>query len=205
MIYRVAYKVADNKTELNEIVDIFVVDNWKESGVDGNLKLLTVFSPSLNKYCVYVSADNEKEALRLGRDAIVKYFDNQMTRVNDYFALKRRELFGFEPGDIVTVLNPDSVFSSYYSAMGELMSKAYNNLYYGPFVVGLSIPSDKAKGTLYEVLAKGKFDANGKKDEELYLIAESNEANKHRWGHMEKIEDEPLEVFLIGKDGLKKW
>ena len=205
MTYRVTYIAADNKVEQSEIIDIFAVDNWVESGVDGNLKLSTVFSPSLDKYGVYVEAENEKEAFEKARNAIVEYFDHQMTRVSDYFSLKRQELFGFEVGDMVKVTNPGNVFSSYYRAMGELMSKAYNNLYYGPFVVGLSIHPNKAKDTLYEVLAKGKFDANDKKDEELYLIAESGEATKHRWGHMEKIEEEPLEVFLIGKDGLKKW
>lgn len=204
MTYRVTYIAADNKVEQSEIIDIFEVNDVLEQNKVG-YRLSTVFSPSLDKYEVYVEAEDEKEALEKARSAIVKYFDNQMTRASDYFSLKKQELFGFETGDIIKVTNPGNVFSSYYTAMGELMSKAYHNLYYGPFVVGLSIRTDKAKDTLYEVLAKGKFDANDKKDEELYLIAESGEATKHRWGHMEKIEEEPLEVFLIGKDGLKKW
>ena len=204
MIYKVTYIAADNEVELEEIVDILVVNNAREQNKASH-RLSTVSSPSPDRYEVYVEVEDEKEALEEARNAINKYFAYQMTRANDYFSLKKRELFGFEPGDIVKVTNPGNVFSAYYRAMGELMSKAYNNLYYGPFVVGLSIPSDKVKNILYEVLAKGKFDANGKRDEELYLIAESNEANKHRWGHMEKIEDEPLEIFLIGKDGLKKW
>ena len=204
MIYKVTYIAADNEVELEEIVDILVVNNAREQNKASH-GLSTVSSPSPDRYEVYVEVEDEKEALEEARNAINKYFAYQMTRANDYFSLKKRELFGFEPGDIVKVANPDNVFSAYYTAMGELVSKAYNNLYYGPFVVGLSIPSDKVKNTLYEVLTKGKFEANGKRDEELYLIAECNEANKHRWGHMEKIEDEPLKVFLIGKDGLKRW
>ena len=178
MIYRVTYIAANNKVEQSEIIDIFAVDNWVESGVDGNLKLSTVFSPSLDKYGVYVEADSEEEALKEAKSAIVKYFDNQITRASDYFSLKKQELFGFEVGDMVKVTNPGNVFSSYYTAMGELMSKAYHNLYYGPFVVGLSIHPNKAKDTLFEVLAKGKKDEDALTSRELYLIAESGEATK---------------------------
>lgn len=204
MVYRVTYIAADNKVEQSEIIDIFAVDDALEQS-KVSCRLSSVFSPSLDKYGIYVEAENEKEALEKARNAIVKYFDNQMTRASDYFSLKKQELFGFEVGDMVKVTNPGNVFSSYYTAMGKLMSKAYHNLYYGPFVVGLSIRPNKAKDTLFEVLAKGKFDAKDKEDAELYLIAESGEATKHRWRPLEKIDDEPLEVFLIGKDGLKKW
>lgn len=204
MVYRVTYIAADNKVEQSEIIDIFAVDDALEQNKVG-YGLLTVFSPSLDKYGVYVEAEDEKEALEKARSAIVKYFDNQMTRASDYFSLKKQELFGFEVGDMVKVTNPGNVFSSYYTAMGELMSKAYHNLYYGPFVVGLSIHPNKAKDTLFEVLAKGKEDEDALTPRELYLIAESGEATKHRWRPLEKIDDEPLEVFLIGKDGLKKW
>ena len=62
MVYRVTYIAADNKVEQSEIIDIFEVNDALEQNKVG-YGLSTVFSPSLDKYGVYVEAEDEKEAL----------------------------------------------------------------------------------------------------------------------------------------------
>ena len=193
--YLVSYKWKDGFAS-NQVVRVEEVEEFSELEEE-------VFM-SFNNYAVYVKGDNKTEALTKARKAFEKYFDYQSTRAKDYIALKMDELKEFEVGDVVKIIQPGQQFSTHFEAMGGLLSNAFDNGYRGEFTVGGSITKYDLKTTAFTVIGKGQFDANGKEDMTLYMIAESVNAEWHDWHNNHDKTREPLEVFVLCKEGLEK-
>lgn len=196
MIWKVEYNITNGITE-REILDIAPPDCVVK------YELGKVYNFEVGKLCTYVEEDEVMEALDTARNIMVKYFSYQKTRVSDYFADKIDEFKEFEVEDLVKVVKSGQQFVTHYGAIGGLLNTAYEHNYLGPFTISGSVTNYDLKKTVFTVIAKGEFDANGQNDMMLYMIAEHIEAARHKsWGSDRS--NEPLKVFVLCKEGLEK-
>lgn len=201
MIWCVEYNEKDWIAE-GDVVNVYDVD---EEGFNSTDSEIGEVYKGNNRFFVYIKADTKKFALERAKELFADYFEYQATRAKDYISLKIDEVKEFAVGDAVRVVRPGQQFTTHFEAMGGLLSNAFDFGYQGEFTVGGSIRKYDLKTTAFTVIAKGKFDANGEENMMLYMIAESVNAEQHDWHNNNHDKTgEPLEVFVLCKEGLEK-
>ena len=151
-------------------------------------------------------ASSPEEALDEAESEFVRFFALQKRNVGKYFDLEKNRLRHLDVGDTAMVVNPGYQYTTHFSAFAVLAEQAWNNLYYGPYTFGKDVRSYDLKTSVFKVLAKAECKADGQDSKELYLIAEEKEAYHHKWGEGSSYteKDEPLNVFVLNKQGLER-
>lgn len=152
---------------------------------------------------VYVEGKNKTEALVKARSVLREYFENRLFQMEQTFDKAIDEVKEFVVGDTVKVVRPGQQFTTHFEAMSGLLSNAFDFGYRGEFTVGGSITKYDLETTTFTVIGKGRFDANGGENMTLYMIAESVNAQQHDWHNNHDKTREPLEVFVLCKEGLE--
>lgn len=201
MIWCVEYNEKNGIAE-KDVVNIYDVD---EEGFNSTDSEIGEVYKGLHGFFVYIKAGTKKFALEKAKELFEDYFEYQATRAKDYISLKIDEVKEFVVGDTVKVVRPGQQFSTHFEAMGGLLSNAFDFGYRGEFTVGGSTTKYDLKTTTFTVIGKGKFDANGRENMTLYMIAESVNAQQHDWHNNHDKTREPLEVFVLCKEGLERW
>lgn len=201
MIWCVEYWEKNGIAE-RDVINIYDIDekgfNFTDSEVGEVYK-------GNDRLFVYVEADTKKFALEKAKNLFEDYFEYHATRAKGYISLKIDEVEEFAVGDTVKVVGPEEQFTTHFEAMGGLLSNALDFGYRGEFTVGGSIRKYNLKTTTFTVIGKGRFVANGQENMTLYMIAESVNAERHNWhSNLDKAR-EPLEVFVLCKEGLERW
>lgn len=159
------------------------------------------------RFSLFVEASSHEEALDEAKSGFERFFTLQKKNVWKYFNLEKERLKHLDVGDTVRVTHPGQQYTTHFSAFAILAEQAWDNLCYGPYTFGKDIRSYDLPTSVFKVLAKAECKADGLDSKELYLIAEEQEAYHHRWGegtpYTEK--DEPLNVFVLNKQGLERW
>ena len=201
MIWCVEYWAKNGIAERN-VINIYDIDekgfNFTDSEVGEVYK-------GYHRFYVYIKAGTKKFALEKAKELFEDYFEYQATRAKDYISLKIDEVKEFEVGDAVRVVRPGQQFTTHFEAMGGLLSNAFDFGYLGEFTVGGNIKKYDLKTTAFTVIGKGRFDANGHEGVMLYMVAESVNAEQHKWQNNHYETREPLEVFVLCKEGLERW
>ena len=201
MIWCVEYWEKNGIAERN-VINIYDID---EKGFNLTDSEVGEVYKGNDRLFVYIEAGTKKSALEKAKKVFEDYFEYQATRATDYISLKIDEVKEFMVGDAVRVVRPGQQFTTHFEAMGGLLSNAFDFGYRGEFTVGGSITKYDLKTTTFTVIGKGRFDANGQEDVMLYMIAESVNAERHNWhSNLDKAR-EPLEVFVLCKEGLERW
>ena len=201
MIWCVEYNEKDGIEE-KDVIDVYDVD---EEGFDSTDSEIGEVYKGNNSIFVYIKAGTKKFALEKAKKLFEDYFEYHVTRAKDYISIKIDEVEEFEVGDAVRVVRPGQQFTTHFEAMGGLLYNAFAFGYQGEFTVGGSITKYDLKTTTFTVIGKGRFDANGQEDITLYMIAESVNAEQHDWHKGIDKTREPLEVFVLCKEGLERW
>lgn len=201
MIWCIEYW-GNNGIAKKDVVNIYDVD---EEGFDSTDSEIGEVYKGNDRFFVYVKADTKKVSLERARKLFADYFEYQATRAKDYISLKIDEVKEFVVGDAVKVVRPDEQFLAHFEAMGGLLSNAFDFGYRGEFTVGGNITKYDLETTTFTVIGKGRFDANGQENMTLYMIAESVNAKQHEWHLNHDKAREPLEVFVLCKEGLERW
>ena len=201
MIWCVEYWAKNGIAEKN-VVNIYDVD---EEGFNSTDDEIGEVYKGNDRFFVYIKADTKKFALEKAKKLFADYFEYQATRAKDYISLKIDEAEEFEVGDAVRVVRPGQQFTTHFEAMGGLLSNAFTFRYRGEFTVGGSITKYDLETTTFTVIGKGRFDANGWENMTLYMVAESVNAKQHEWYNKPYETREPLEVFVLCKEGLERW
>ena len=204
MIWRVEYNKDDEFEKKSDAIGAYGVSSEDEPTIQARLAMWTVYE-NKTEYYVYVEALGKTEALVKAQRIFKEYFELLAKRAKDYIALKIDELKGFEVWDVVKVVQPGQQFSTHFEAMGGLLANAYDYGYRGEFTVGGSVTKYDLKTTAFTVIGKGQFEANGKEDMTLYMIAETTNAERHDWHNNHDKTREPLEVFVLMGKGLERW
>lgn len=201
MIWCVEYNEKDGIEE-KDVINVYYVDEgfWYTDCEIGE-----VYKGN-DRLFVYIKAGTKKFALEKAKELFEDYFEYQAMKAKDYISLKIDEVEEFEVGDAVKVVLPDEQFTTHFEAMGGLLDNAFDFGYRGEFTVGGNIRKYDLKTTTFKVIGKGRFDANGQENMMLYMIAESVNAEQHDWhnNNYDKTR-EPLEVFVLCKEGLERW
>lgn len=202
MIWCVEYNEND-WIEEKDVVKVYDVD---EEGFNSTDSEIGEVYKGNDRFFVYIKAGTKKFALEKAKELFADYFEYQATRAKDCISLKIDEVKEFVVGDTVRVVRPGQQFTTHFEAMGGLLSNAFVDFgYLGEFTVGGNIRKYDLKTTAFTVIAKGKFDANGEENMMLYMIAESVNAEQHDWHRNHDKMREPLEVFVLCKEGLERW
>lgn len=201
MIWCVEYNEKNGIAE-KDVVNIYDVD---EEGFTSTDSEIGEVYKSQRRFYVFIKAGTKKFALERAQELFADYFEYQATKAKDYISLKIDEVKEFVVGDAVRVVRPGQQFTTHFEAMGGLLSDAFNFGYRGEFTVGGSITKYDLKTTTFTVIGKGRFDANGGENMTLYMIAESVNAEQHDWHKGFGKTREPLEVFVLCKEGLERW
>lgn len=209
MIYKVSY-IFKSGSEDDEEAEVTVA-RFTEAETYG------VASPTLSgevyidsiegRFSLFVEASSPEGALYEAESEFVRFFALQKKNVRKYFGLEKEKLKHLDVGDTVGVINPGKQYSTYFGAFAILTEQAWNNLYYGPYTFGKDIRSYDLNTSVFKVLARAECEADGQDKKELYLIAEEKEAYRHKWGEGSSCteKDEPLNVFVINRQGLERW
>lgn len=201
MIWCVEYWGKNGIAE-KDVVNVYDVDEEDFNSTDSEIG--EVYEDH-HKFFIYIKAGTKKFALERAKELFADYFEYQATKVKDYISLKIDEVEEFAVGDTVKVVLPGHQFSTHFEAMGGLLSNAFDFGYRGEFTVGGDIRKYDLKTTTFKVIGKGRFDANGGENMMLYMIAESVNADQHNWHDNHDKTREPLEVFVLCKEGLERW
>ena len=201
MIWCVEYWAKNGIAERN-VINIYDID---EKGFNLTDSEVGEVYKGYHRFYVYIKAGTKKFALNRAKELFADYFEYQATKAKDYISLKINEVEEFEVGDTVKVVGPDEQFTTHFEAMGGLLDNAFDFGYRGEFTVGGSILKYDLETTTFTVIGKGKFDANGGENMTLYMIAESVNAEQHDWHNNHDKTREPLEVFVLCKEGLEGW
>ena len=201
MIWCVEYNEKNGIAE-KDVVNIYDVD---EDGFNSTDCEIGEVYEGCYKVFVYIKAGTKQFALERAKKLFADYFEYQATRAKDYLELKIDELKDPVVGNSVKVVKPGQQFTTHFEAMGGLLADAYDYGYRGEFIVGGSVTKYDLETTVFTVIGKGAFDANGKENVTLYMIAERKNAEQHDWhnNNYDKTR-EPLEVFVLCKEGLEK-
>lgn len=202
MIWIVGYSKND-KLEKSRAVDAYAVTG-NEFNMQAKHTMQTVYENN-TEYYVYVDALVKTEALVKAQRIFKEYFKSLAEGAEECISLKIDEVKEFVVGDTVKVVGPDEQFTTHFEAMGGLLDNAFDFGYRGEFTVGGNIRKYDLKTTTFTVIGKGKFDANGQENMTLYMIAESVNAEQHDWHKGIDKTREPLEVFVLCKEGLERW
>ena len=200
MIWCVEYWEMDG-IEKKDVVNVYDVDEKGFYSTDSEIG--EVYKGN-NRIFVYIKAGTKKFALKKAKEFFADYFEYQATKAKDCISLKIDEAEELAVGDTVKVVGPDEQFSTHFEAMGGLLDNAFDFGYRGEFTVGGNIRKYDLKTTTFTVIGKGRFDANGKENQTLYAVAESVNAKWHDWHNNHDKTREPLEVFVLCKEGLEK-
>lgn len=202
MIWCVEYNGKDWIAE-KDVIDVYDVD---EKGFNSTDSEIGEVYEDHHRFFVYIKAGTKKFALKRAKELFADYFEYQATRAKDYISLKIDEVEEFAVGDTVKVVGPGHQFSTHFEAMGGLLSNAFDFGYRGEFTVGGDIRKYDLKTTTFKVIGKGRFDANGRENMMLYMIAESVNAEQHDWHNNNNYDKtrEPLEVFVLCGEGLER-
>lgn len=210
MIYKVSYIFKGSSDGLGDEAEVTVA-RFVEAEACG------VTSPTLSgdvcidckdgRFSLFVEASSPEEALDEAESEFVRFFALQKRNVRKYFDLEKERLKRLDVGDTVRVTNPGYQYSTHFSAFAILAEQAWDNLYYVPYTFGKDIRSYDLKTSVFKVLARAECEADGLDSKELYLIAEEKEAYHHKWGEGSSYteKDEPLNVFVLNKQGLERW
>lgn len=201
MIWCVEYNEKDGIEE-KDVIDVYDVD---EEGFNSTDYEIGEVYKSHRRFYVFIKTDTKKLALERAKELFEDYFEYQATRAKDYISLKIDEVKEFVVGEAVRVVRPGQQFTTHFEAMGGLLSNAFDFGYRGEFTVGGNITKYDLKTTAFTVIGKGRFDANGGENMTLYMIAESVNAEQHEWHLNHNKAREPLEVFVLCKEGLERW
>lgn len=201
MIWCVEYNEKNGIAE-REVVNVYDVD---EEGFNSTDDEIGEVYKGNDRFFVFIKAGTKKFALKRAKELFADYFEYQATKAKDYISLKIDEVEEFEVGDTVRVVRPGQQFTTHFEAMGGLLANAFNFGYRGEFTVGGSILKYDLETTTFTVIGKGKFNANGGENMTLYMIAESVNAEQHKWQNNYDKTREPLEVFVLCKEGLERW
>lgn len=204
MIWCVEYNEKNGIAE-KDVVKVYDVDEEGFNSTDSEIGEVYEAHKGNDRFFVYIKAGTKKFALEKAKELFADYFEYQATRAKDYISLKIDEVKDFAVGDTVRVVRPGQQFSTHFEAMGGLLYNAFNFGYRGEFTVGGSITKYDLKTTTFTVIGKGRFDANGHEGVMLYMIAESVNAEQHDWHNNHDKTREPLEVFVLCKEGLERW
>ena len=201
MIWCVEYNEKNGIAE-KDVVNIYDVD---EDGFNSTDCEIGEVYEGHYKLFVYIKAGTKQFALERAKKLFTDYFEYQTARAKDYITLKMDEVKDFVVGDTVKVVRPGQQFSTHFEAMGGLLANAYDYGYRGEFTVGGSVTKYDLETTVFTVIGKGAFDANGKENVTLYMIAERKNAEWHDWHNNHDKTREPLEVFVLMGKGLERW
>ena len=201
MIWCVEYNEKNGIAERN-VVNIYDID---EKGFNLTDSEVGEMYKGNDRLFVYIEAGTKKFALEKAKKFFEDYFEYHATRAKDYISLKIDEVKEFAVGEAVRVVGPDEQFLTHFVAMGGLLDNAFDFGYRGVFTVGGNITKYDLETTTFTVIGKGRFDANGRENMMLYMIAESVNAEQHDWHRNHDMTREPLEVFVLCKEGLERW
>lgn len=207
MIYKVSY-VFKSGSEDDEEVEVTVERFTAVDGVTSPTLSGEVYFDSIEgRFSLLVEASSREEALDEAESEFVRFFALQKKNVRKYFDLEKERPKYLDIGDTVRVISPGQQYTTHFSAFAILAEQAWDNLYCVPYTFGQDIRSYDLKTSVFKVLARTECKADGLDSKELYLIAEEKEAYHHKWGegtsYTEK--DEPLNVFILNKQGLERW
>lgn len=210
MIYKVSY-VFKGASEGDEEAEV-TVKKFAEAEAYGVASAMLsgdvcIDSIEEGRFSLFVEASSPEEALDEAESELVHFFALQKRNVGKYFDLEKERLKHLDVGDTVRVVNPGRQYTTHFDAFATLANQAWDNLYYGPYTFGKDIRSYDLKTSVFKVLAKAECKADGQDNKELYLIAEEKEAYNHKWGEGSSYteKDEPLNVFVLNKQGLERW
>lgn len=201
MIWIVGYSKND-KLEKSEAVGAYT-DTGNEFNMQARYTMQTVYESNTDYY-VYVDALVKTEALVKAQRTFKEYFESQAKRVEECISFKIDEEKEFGIGDGVKVVNSGQQLDTHYIAFGGLMDNAFDNGYRGPFTLGEYVGQYRSD-TKFTVIAKGKFDADGKKNMMLYMVARAHEAYMHHSERGANRSQEPLKAFVLTAKGLERW
>lgn len=209
MIYKVSY-IFKGGSENDKEAEVTVVrfTEAEAYGVTSSTLSGEVYFDSIEgRFSLFVEASSREEALDEAKSGFVHFFALQERNVGKYFDLEKERLKHLDIGDTVRVVNPGRQYMAHFGAFATLANQAWNNLYYGPYTFGKDIRSYDLKTSVFKVLARTECKANGQDNKELYLIAEEKDAYRHEWGEGSSYteKDEPLNVFVLNKQGLERW
>ena len=211
MIYKVSYIFKGASEENGEgaeeakvtVERLVAADDVTSPTLSGEVRI-DIFK---ERFSLFVEASSPEEALEEAESEFVHFFVLQKENVGKYFDLEKERLKRLDVGDTVRVVKPGYQYTTHFSAFAILTEQAWNNLYYGPYTFGKDIRSYDLKTSVFKVLARAECKADGQDNKELYLIAEEKEAYHHKWGEGSSYteKDEPLNVFVLNKQGLERW
>lgn len=207
MIYKVSY-VFKSGSEDDKEAEVTVERLTAVDGVTSPTLSGEVYFDSIEgRFSLLVEASSREEALDEAESEFVRFFALQKKNVRKYFDLKKERLKRLDVGDTVRVTNPGYQYTTHFNAFAILAEQAWDNLYYGPYTFGKDIRSYDLPTSVFKVLARAECKADGLDSKELYLIAEEKEAYRYRWGEgsLYTEKDEPLNVFVLNKQGLERW
>lgn len=209
MIYKVSY-IFKSGSEDDKEAEVTVA-RFTEAEAYGvtppTLSGEVYFDSVEGRFSLFVEASSPEKALDKAESGFVRFFALQKRNVGKYFDLEKERLKRLDVGDTVRVTNPGHQYSTHFSAFAILAEQAWDNLYCVPYTFGKDIRSYDLKTSVFKVLARAECEADGQDSKELYLIAEEKEAYYHRWGEGSSYteKDEPLNVFVLNKQGLERW
>lgn len=206
MIYKVSYVFKsgseDDKEAEVTVERLTAVDGVTSPTLSGEV----YFDCKDGRFSLFVEASSPEEALDEAESKFVHFFTLQRRNVGKYFDLEKERLKHLNVGDTVRVVNPGYQYTTHFNAFAILAEQAWDNLYCVPYTFGKDIRSYDLKTSVFKVLARAECKADGQDSKELYLIAEEKDARHHKWGEGSSTEkDEPLNVFVLNKQGLERW
>lgn len=211
MIYKVSYifkgasKDGEEAEEAEVAVERIVAADGVTSPTLSGEVCIDIFK---ERFSLFVEASSPEEALDEAESKFVHFFTLRKKNVGKCFDLEKNRLrYLLDIGDTVRVVKPGYQYTTHFSAFAVLAEQAWDNLYYGPYTFGGDVKSYDLKTSVFRVLAKAECKADGQNSKELYLIAEEKDAYRHKWGEGSSYteKDEPLNVFVLNRQGLERW